>query len=152
SHLKEYVIATEVFGRDSSYDPRVDSVVRVQAGRLRSKLLEYYATEGKDDKVIIDLPKGHYTPIFSYARNITEALQNGLGEVAAAEPAVAIINGVKSSAFNPEMNQRSGKMETAAQFRNETRTPSRQIAPWFLRLWLVSVAGLILLTLILGVA
>jgi hypothetical protein len=67
SQLKEYVIATEVLGRRSDYDPRVDSVVRVQAGRLRSKLLEYYATEGKDDKVLIDLPKGKYTPLFSSA-------------------------------------------------------------------------------------
>jgi hypothetical protein len=67
SQLKEYVIATEVFQRRSDYDPRVDSVVRVQAGRLRAKLLEYYATEGKDDKVLIDLPKGKYTPLFSSA-------------------------------------------------------------------------------------
>lgn len=65
THLKEYTIATEVFGRSSSYDPRVDSVVRVQAGRLRTKIQEYYATEGKDDRVIIDLPKGHYYPVFS---------------------------------------------------------------------------------------
>ncbi|HXG91946.1 MAG TPA: hypothetical protein VNN73_06195 [Blastocatellia bacterium] len=67
SQLKEYTIATEVFGRSSShYDPRSDSVVRVQAGRLRVKLQEYYATEGKDDKVLIDLPKGKYAPTFSY--------------------------------------------------------------------------------------
>jgi len=65
--LKEYTIATEVFGRDLNYDSRSDSVVRVQAGRLRSKLLEYYATEGNNDKVIIDLPKGHYTPAFTYS-------------------------------------------------------------------------------------
>jgi len=64
--LKEYTIATEVFGRDRYYDSRNDSVVRVQAGRLRSKLLEYYATEGNSDKVLIDLPKGHYTPAFKY--------------------------------------------------------------------------------------
>ncbi len=65
TNLKEYTIATEVFGRSSSYDPRVDSVVRVQAGRLRTKIQEYYATEGKDDRIIIDLPKGHYYPVFS---------------------------------------------------------------------------------------
>jgi hypothetical protein len=64
--LKEYIIATEVFGRSSDYDSRNDSMVRVQAGRLRSKLQEYYLGEGKDDKVIIDLPKGQYTPVFSY--------------------------------------------------------------------------------------
>jgi len=68
-HLKEYTIATEVFGRDDNYDPRVDSVVRVQAVRLRSKLQEYYDKEGKDDKVLIDLPKGHYTPAFSYIQD-----------------------------------------------------------------------------------
>src|SRR5262245_62849794 len=66
SQLKEYVIATEVFGRGSDFDSRVDSVVRVQAGRLRTKLHEYYETEGKDDGVIILLPKGQYTPVFSY--------------------------------------------------------------------------------------
>src|SRR5215475_12126995 len=67
-HLKEYTIAAEVFGRNSDYDPRNDSIVRVQAGRLRSKIQEYYATEGKHDKVLIDLPKGHYNAVFSYAQ------------------------------------------------------------------------------------
>jgi hypothetical protein len=64
AQLKEYTIATEVFGRNSDYDPRIDSVVRVQAGRLRTKLQEYYTTEGKGDPVVIDLPKGHYHPVF----------------------------------------------------------------------------------------
>src|ERR1051325_9034669 len=64
--LKEYTIATEVFGRNASYDSRNDSVVRVQAGRLRAKLQEYYATEGKHDPGMIDLPKGHYSPSFAY--------------------------------------------------------------------------------------
>lgn len=64
AQLKEYTIATEVFGRNSDYDPRIDSVVRVQAGRLRTKLQEYYSTEGKADPVVIDLPKGHYHPVF----------------------------------------------------------------------------------------
>ena len=66
--LKEYTIATEVFGRNSSYDSRSDSIVRVQAGRLRSKLKEYYATEGRGDKVFIELPKGHYAPVFKSAQ------------------------------------------------------------------------------------
>lgn len=63
--LKEYTIATEVFGRSDKYDSRSDSVVRVQAGRLRTKLHDYYTGEGKDDRLVIDLPKGHYTPTFS---------------------------------------------------------------------------------------
>lgn len=65
AQLKEYTIATEVFGRKSDYDPRIDSVVRVQAGRLRTKLQEYYTVEGKHDQIIIDLPKGHYHPVFN---------------------------------------------------------------------------------------
>jgi hypothetical protein len=64
-HLKEYTIATEVFGRSNSFSPRSDSVVRVQAKRLRDKLQEYYTTEGKSDRILIELPKGHYNPVFS---------------------------------------------------------------------------------------
>jgi hypothetical protein len=82
SQLKEYVIATEVFGRGNDFDSRVDSVVRVQAGRLRTKLHEYYETEGKDDQVIIVLPKGQYTPVFSCAqKNEERDSYNGSGAV-----------------------------------------------------------------------
>lgn len=59
-HPKEYQIATEAFGRPEDFDPRVDSMIRVQAGRLRQKLAEYYAGEGVDDPIIVELPKGSY--------------------------------------------------------------------------------------------
>jgi hypothetical protein len=62
--LKEYQIATEVFGRQDDFDPQVDSAVRVQAGRLRSKLAEYYASEGAEDTIIVELPKGMYVLSF----------------------------------------------------------------------------------------
>ena len=62
--VKEYQIATEEFGRPPDFDPAVDSMVRVQAGRLRSKLAEYYAGEGAADPVRIELPKGTYTLSF----------------------------------------------------------------------------------------
>jgi len=68
-HLKEYTIATEVFGRSGDFDGRTDSVVRVQAKRLRTKLQEYYEAEGKSDKIFIDVPKGHYSVFFSYIRD-----------------------------------------------------------------------------------
>ena len=55
---KEYQIATEVFGRPSNFDPHLDSTVRVQAGRLRGKLAEYYATEGSEDPILVDFPRG----------------------------------------------------------------------------------------------
>ena len=50
--LKEYQIATEIFGRPADFDPHLDSMVRVQAGRLRAKLAEYYASEGADDPFV----------------------------------------------------------------------------------------------------
>jgi hypothetical protein len=68
SEVKEFTIASEVFGRKEDYDPRIDSLVRVQAARLRAKLEEYYESEGKEDRVYISLPKGHYVPTFSYDR------------------------------------------------------------------------------------
>jgi hypothetical protein len=62
--LKEYQIATEEFGRPPDFDPAVDSMVRVQAGRLRTKLAEYYAGEGAEDPIRIELHKGAYTLSF----------------------------------------------------------------------------------------
>jgi len=58
--LKECTIGLDAFGKPPSYDPQHDSIVRLQAGRLRQKLAEYYRTEGKDDPFIVELPKGHF--------------------------------------------------------------------------------------------
>jgi len=63
-HLKEFVIGVEVFGKGSSFDPRNDPIVRVQARRLRAQLARYYHEEGQADETLIDLPKGGYTPVF----------------------------------------------------------------------------------------
>src|SRR5713226_3837618 len=49
--LKEYLIGLEVFNRLEAFDPRVDSIVRVEARRLRTKLHEYYQTEGQEDAI-----------------------------------------------------------------------------------------------------
>jgi eukaryotic-like serine/threonine-protein kinase len=62
--LKEYLIGLEVFDREADYDPGADPVVRVEAGRLRSRLADYYKKLGKSDPVRIDLPKGTYIPLF----------------------------------------------------------------------------------------
>src|SRR5437879_13855868 len=56
--LKEYQIATEVLGRSGGFDPQSDSTGRVQAGRLRIKLAEYYAHEGPAESVVVERPKG----------------------------------------------------------------------------------------------
>jgi hypothetical protein len=64
--LKEYQIATEVFGRPSDFDPQSDSTIRVQAGRLRQKLAEYYTSEGAADSIIAEMPKGAYALSFHF--------------------------------------------------------------------------------------
>jgi hypothetical protein len=64
--IKEYQIATEVFGRSDDFDPQVDSMVRVQAGRLRQKLAEYYGSDGAEDPVVVELPKGTYVLSFHH--------------------------------------------------------------------------------------
>jgi len=62
--VKEYQIATEVFGRPADFDPQSDSTIRVQAGRLRIKLAEYYASEGAADSILVKIPKGSYHVTF----------------------------------------------------------------------------------------
>jgi TolB-like protein/Tfp pilus assembly protein PilF len=63
--LKEFAIAVDVFGRNTSYDPSIDATVRVEAGRLRSRLREYYTVTGQIDPIIIDIPKGGYRATFA---------------------------------------------------------------------------------------
>jgi TolB-like protein len=62
--VKEYVIGVAVFGRDDQYDPRLDSIVRVEARRLRTKLDEYYAGDGRHDPIVIEMRRGAYVPTF----------------------------------------------------------------------------------------
>jgi adenylate cyclase len=63
-NLKEYSIGLEVFEKPESFDPRMDSIVRVVARRLRSMVEHYYATEGKDDPIAIKFRCGSYVPAF----------------------------------------------------------------------------------------
>jgi len=65
--LKEYRLGTEVFDRPADYDPRIDSIVRVEARRLRAKLAEYYAGPGQGDPVVIGMDKGSYAARFDAA-------------------------------------------------------------------------------------
>jgi tetratricopeptide (TPR) repeat protein len=62
--LKEYVLAVTVLGKGDSFDPKADSIVRAQMRRLREHLGRYYATEGRHDQVVIDIPRGTYMPTF----------------------------------------------------------------------------------------
>ena len=86
--LKEYPIGLEVFNRRDAFDPRVDSIVRVEARRLRAKLEEYYLTEGREDELQILLRKGSYVPVFDYRRNSTNGLA---GMVPSRRRSIAIV-------------------------------------------------------------
>jgi hypothetical protein len=74
SEIKETVIATEIYGRSADYDPKTDSIVRVEATRLRAKLQSYYRQEGQGDVVRITIPKGSYIPCFERTAPSTSAL------------------------------------------------------------------------------
>ncbi len=91
--VKEFTIATEVFDRDASYDPAIDATVRVEAGRLRTRLREYYAEEGREDALLIEVPKGAYRVVL--------ATRGGLAEQAAApqrfDPASSVEASVERS-------------------------------------------------------
>jgi hypothetical protein len=73
AQIKEYSVALDVFGRRDSFDQDTDSIVRVQANRLRKRLADYYSGEGIGDSIRISIPVGQYVPVF--------------GERPAAEPA-----------------------------------------------------------------
>lgn len=62
--LKEYTIGVEAFGRPQDFDPKTDTIVRVQIHRLRQKLKEYYDGDGTHDPILVEIPKGHYVPTF----------------------------------------------------------------------------------------
>ena len=66
SELKEYALGRDVFNRGDDYDPRTDSIVRVEAQRLRRKLREYYKEQGSEDRVLMTLPAGTYVPVIEY--------------------------------------------------------------------------------------
>ena len=84
TELKEYVIGVQVFGKEPSFDPRTDPIVRVQARRLRAKLVRYYQEEGASDEVIIELPKGGYAPVFK--RRETSVGRQAIDRVGAGQP------------------------------------------------------------------
>ena len=65
--LKEMIVGMELYAGQADFDPRTTAVVRVDATRLRTKLREYYSSEGANDALVIDLPKGSYSPVFREA-------------------------------------------------------------------------------------
>ena len=84
--LKEYTLGTDLFGKGAEYDPRQNSGVRIQVGRLRLKLAEYYASEGAQDPVVITLPKGRFKLVFEERSPAPQSFE-GLEQVDKGVPA-----------------------------------------------------------------
>jgi hypothetical protein len=68
--IKEYTLAVEALGRSSEFNPKKNSIVRVEVRRLRKKLKAYYDSEGADHAVIISIEVGHYFPSFEWRTEI----------------------------------------------------------------------------------
>ena len=79
NRIKATSIAIDVFGRDENFDQQRDPIVRVEAGRLRNKLRDYYQAEGDKDPLLIEIPKGAYVPNFTRRRD-PESRQDELQE------------------------------------------------------------------------
>ena len=75
SHIKGLTIAQAVFSAGEEFDAEANSIVRVEAGRLRRRLAEYYMTVGNDDPIIVDIPKGSYVPRFTRNPKMVEVRQ-----------------------------------------------------------------------------
>jgi len=97
--VKEYQIATELFKRPPDFDPRLDATVRVQTGRLRSKLSEYYAHVGAKDPWILEIPKGAYSLAFYPRSAVAESVAPDL-------PTPTLEQGKASAAAVPSRSRR----------------------------------------------
>ena len=95
SQVKGYTIAVTVYGRTEKFDPQMDPIVRVEAGRLRRALEHYYLTAGKNDPVRIEIPKGGYAPIFTTVQIPPSAAKTDTAEpedrAVIKEPSIAVL-------------------------------------------------------------
>lgn len=71
--LKDYTLGAQALGRSDSFDPRIDPIARVEFSRLRTRLEQYYAAEGRNDSLLIVLPKGTYVPLFEHRPIVADA-------------------------------------------------------------------------------
>ncbi len=100
--LKEYVIALNVFSKPSDFNPQFDPIVRINAGRLRRALSDYYLDEGKNDPVTISVPKGSYVPVFN--RPSKQGGDSLLREYALqAKPVVAVLPFININPHSPHI-------------------------------------------------
>ena len=87
--LKGYTIGVEVFGRPKDFDAQTDPLVRVEAGRIRRRLAEYYGTEGARNPLRIELMRGGYAPQFTYVQAAPSPDAVAAGILGPAQPPAA---------------------------------------------------------------
>ena len=95
--VKEYSIALEALGRPADFDPKKDSIVRVEAHRLRKRLAEYYAGPGAEHAVRIHIPNGQYRPRFVPRKEQTPAIEELLNTAAPEEENVTPVRAAQRS-------------------------------------------------------
>jgi TolB-like protein/Tfp pilus assembly protein PilF len=110
NRIKEYVIGMEALGRGEAFDPRLDPIVRTEARKLRARLTKYYDTEGGEDCLRIEFPKGSYAPTFR-AVEMAVPVQS---EVASLDIAASpILEQPRSVVLQPPLNRRRAAMVAA---------------------------------------
>ena len=140
--LKAFTIAQEVFGRDETYDPRTDAIVRVEAGRLRRRLKHYYETEGRDAPVLINIPKGTYTPNFTRNPKVSPQAISDVQEsvirpyrfnrrviLAAGLPILAFLAVIVWVLFNANQPQTTANISAQVQSKTSIVTPFVAVLP-----------------------
>ncbi|HTF16783.1 MAG TPA: hypothetical protein VK658_01855, partial [Chryseolinea sp.] len=105
--LKEYTIGVAALKKDADFNPQIDSIVRIHAGRLRRALRDYYQTDGMNDPIAIMVPKGSYVPVFEFntiggVATAGDTLHNVLGEAS---------TGRARDRFSPGTNFRLERLE-----------------------------------------
>ena len=107
--LKETTIGLAVFDRPPDYDPRLDPIVRVEARRVREKLSRYYETDGRDDAIVIDLPRGGYAP------TIRERVEpSPAAEADNADTSEEVAPAIAADATQPAIHQPNQRRNTIA--------------------------------------
>jgi len=89
--IKEYTIAVHVLSRNIDFNPQLDSIVRINAGRLRRALKEYYHEIGTKDPLLIEIPKGNYIPLFHWQETENLVVNSEKVKPTRKKPAIAVL-------------------------------------------------------------
>jgi hypothetical protein len=119
--LKAYTIAVEALGRGANFDPQTDPIVRVEAGRMRQALARYYSGSGRDDPLVIEVPRGSYVPAF-HRPNPCERPKPR------ATPAVPTIQYAEPQPPAETANRRHELAESIRRFRDLAKAHRQQVA------------------------